>query len=118
MVLTPVLPHTLPTSQPGSGTAGSRSVRTYVMETYLSRTGVAELGVAVMQLRAAAAECTRAGTSVRYLLSLFIPEDEMCLHLVEAPSMEAIEDVARRAALTHDRIAEALVQPLAQRGQT
>jgi Protein of unknown function (DUF4242) len=58
--------------------------------------------------RAAAAALTRDGTEVRYLRSIFIPSDETCFHLFEAPSADAVDQVSRRAAFEYERIVEVI----------
>ena len=39
-------------------------------------------------------------------ISSFLPDDEVCLHLFEAPSADAVSEAMRRAALAVDRIVE------------
>jgi hypothetical protein len=48
---------------------------------------------------------------VSHLRSILVPGDETCFHLFESPSIEALEDVCRRAQLPFDRIVEA-VEPI------
>jgi hypothetical protein len=48
------------------------------------------------------------GTGVRYLRTTFLPGDETLLHVFEAASPEAVLEAAREAALTYDRIVEAV----------
>ena len=38
----------------------------------------------------------------------FVPGDEVVLHMFEAPSAEALDDAGRLAALSYDRIVEAV----------
>jgi hypothetical protein len=57
--------------------------------------------------RSAAEEASRAGTPVRYLRSIFVPQDEMCFHLLEAGSAEAVREVIGRAGFSPERIVEA-----------
>lgn len=57
--------------------------------------------------RSAAEVASRAGTPVRYLPSIFVPQDEMCFHLLEAVSAVAVREVIRRAGFSPDRIVEA-----------
>ena len=45
---------------------------------------------------------------MRFLRSVFVPEDETCFYLYEAASAEAVREAARRAALQSGRVAEAL----------
>jgi hypothetical protein len=44
------------------------------------------------------------GLAVWYLRSIVIPGDETCFHLFEAPSLEAVDEVARRATVRFERI--------------
>ena len=80
----------------------------YLVELYHPRSRVDQLTEASARLRAAAAELSREGTPVRYLRGLFLPEDETCLHLLEADSPEAVGEASRRAELAYDRIVEAV----------
>ena len=48
------------------------------------------------------------GTPVRYLRSLFVPDDETCFLLYEAASAEAVRETVRRAGLAFERITEAV----------
>ena len=54
----------------------------------------------------AAVELTAAGTPVRFVRSIFVPADETCLLLFEADSIDAVREVAQRAALPFDHVAE------------
>ena len=84
---------------------------TFVIETYLSRARASELEAVTARLRDAIAVLTidRAGTEspVRWLHSYFVPEDEVCLHILEAASAEAALEAGSRAGLTAERIVEA-----------
>lgn len=50
-------------------------------------------------------------TRVRYLGSLFVPEDEICLHLFEGPSAASVGTVCTRAGFSFERIVETLAWP-------
>lgn len=82
-------------------------VATYVIETYLSRTRHGELDAATSRLRAAVAAAAPIEGPVRHVRSFFVPEDEMCVHVVEAPSIETTREISRRAGLAPERIVEA-----------
>ena len=57
--------------------------------------------------RCAADHLAQAGTDVRYVRAIFVPEDELCLHLLDAASVEAAHDLIRQAGISPDRIVEA-----------
>jgi hypothetical protein len=61
--------------------------------------------------RAAADQLRREGTPVYYVRSIFIPEDETCIHLYRADSIEAVRAAAARATLHLERLAEAVGDP-------
>ena len=51
------------------------------------------------------------GIDVRYLRSIFVPEDETLFLLYEGASAAAVEDAVTRAALQCDRVLEAVTEP-------
>jgi hypothetical protein len=55
----------------------------------------------------AALEVAAEGSPIRYVTSVFVPADELCLHIFDAPSVETVRAVAQRAALDPLRIVEA-----------
>jgi hypothetical protein len=85
-------------------------VAEFVVELYVSRTDVAGVERGAERARLAAKQLTRAGTPVRYLRSIFVPQDETCLVLFEAASADAVRAAARRAALTFDRVVEVVAE--------
>jgi hypothetical protein len=76
----------------------------YLVESYQSRAGAKELDAVTERLRQAAAELSRSGSPVRYLRGLFVPEDELCLHLFEGVSVDAVRKALARAAVVYERI--------------
>jgi hypothetical protein len=82
-------------------------VAEYLLELYVSRTDGDAIERAAGRARTVSEELTREGTPVRYLRSIFVPEDETCFLLFGAPSMDAVKEVARRAALQFERISAA-----------
>ena len=54
--------------------------------------------------RGGARRWTRSGQAIRYVRSIFIPDDEVCLLLFEAGSAEIVGEAARRAGLDPERI--------------
>jgi hypothetical protein len=80
----------------------------YLVESHLALTRGPELAAAASRARRAAEVMSAEGTAVRHVRSTFLAEDEVCLHLFEAPSAEAAHEVSRRAAIAYDRITEAV----------
>jgi hypothetical protein len=87
----------------------------FLVELYVARLDDAAVARDADGAQAASAELTREGTPVRYLRSIFVPEDETCFVLYEAESAAAVREAALRAGLRFERIAEATVQ---SRGET
>jgi hypothetical protein len=84
------------------------SLRSYLAESYLPRIRRAELRDAARRARLAAEALAEEGVRVRHVRTSFLPDDEVCLHLFEAPSADAVSEAMRRAALAVDRIVEAV----------
>ena len=80
----------------------------FLAELYLPRTAAEAVDEARDRATTAAAELGAEGTSVRLDRTIFVPADELCLFLFEAPSIEAVRETARRAALSFEHIAEAV----------
>ena len=80
----------------------------FLVELYLSRSDGDAVQRDAEQAVLAAEQLTSEGTSVRYVRSLFVPDDETCFLLYEADSAEAVREAATRAELQFDRISEAV----------
>jgi hypothetical protein len=78
----------------------------YLVEAYTP----AQAGLAEIEQRArdAASQLSQAGTAVRYVRSLYVPEDEICFHLFDAPSFDAVRQASDVARLDAQRIVEAV----------
>jgi hypothetical protein len=79
----------------------------YLVELYVARRSPVPLE-AVRRARASASAMSRDGLQVRYLRSIFVPEDEICFLLFEAASPELVGEAGRRAALDDYRIVRAI----------
>ena len=75
----------------------------YVVERYRSRSDPDSLRAVADRLAAGARSATTLGY-VRYVHTIFVPEDETCLHLFEADSEADVRAVVRRAGLDVDRV--------------
>jgi hypothetical protein len=82
-------------------------VATYVIETFLPRTRAGGLEASTARLRTAVAAASTSEHPARHVRSFFVPEDELCFHVVEAPSIEATREISRQAGLSPERIVEA-----------
>ena len=78
----------------------------YLVESYLAASAAA---IEDARERARAVEDGRAG--IRYVRTTFVPGDEVVLHIFEAPSPEALHEAGQLAALSYDRIVEAVEEP-------
>ncbi|HXV56540.1 MAG TPA: nickel-binding protein [Gaiellaceae bacterium] len=77
----------------------------FLVELYVSCSDPAAGGLAE-RVRRAAAEVSAGGTPVGFLRSILVPEDETCLFLFEADSVDAVRAAARRAGLSVEHVAE------------
>lgn len=78
----------------------------FLVEFYASSSAGAALEHGAEQASIIAAELTREGTPVRYVRSIFVPEDETCFFLYESVSAENVREAACRAGVPFERIAE------------
>ena len=76
----------------------------FLAELYVSQSDIATVQQGAERARKAAEELSRTGPSVRYRRSIFVPEDETCFYLYEAPSIDAVREAAQRAGLRFERI--------------
>jgi hypothetical protein len=80
----------------------------YLIESYLPRSRAGELPAVVGRLRRATESLTAEGMPVEHLRSTFLPNDELCLHLLEAESAATVGEASRRAAIEPARVVPAL----------
>jgi uncharacterized protein DUF4242 len=74
----------------------------YTVELSLPQAGCADVQEVATRARAAA------GGGVRFLRSIFVPEDDTCFLLYEGPSAESVRAAAQRARLGVQRVEAAL----------
>jgi hypothetical protein len=86
-------------------------VKSYVAELQLDAGDPTELAAAGERARGAAEQLTREGVAVRWVRSVYVPEDETCLLVFEAPTPHAVDSAGRRAGLTYTRIVEGGREP-------
>ncbi|MBA3401156.1 MAG: DUF4242 domain-containing protein [Actinobacteria bacterium] len=81
--------------------------RRYLVEVYVPGHDVGELKHLAARAARAADELERQGRSIRYLRSIFVPEEEMCFHLYSAGSIVDVREASERAGVDPDRVAAA-----------
>ncbi len=80
----------------------------YLVETYLPRTQAHDARTVGRRARAAARQLSCEGAPVRYVRTTLLPDDEMCFHVFEAASEQAVAATCRRAGLESARIVPVL----------
>jgi hypothetical protein len=78
-------------------------VASFIIECYLAR-----YPAAMAEALARAQRAAELAHGISYLRTTYIPGDETCLHLFEAPSSQVLGEAARRAAIGSLRIVEAI----------
>jgi hypothetical protein len=80
----------------------------YLLETYEPRARTDELAEEAARARDTALRLEADGRRIRFVRSTFVPSDEIGVLVFEAESADAVGEVARRAAITYERIVEAI----------
>jgi hypothetical protein len=80
----------------------------FLVELYVASEDSAAVESGAERARAAAEKLADEGEAIRYVRTIFVPEDETCFFLYEAGSADAVREVALRAGLSSVRITEAL----------
>ena len=89
----------------------------YLVETYLGRGHAGERTARERRARSAAEQLAEEGTRINFDRSIYVPEDEICFFVFDAPSGREAALVAHRAGLDPLRVVEATGGPVAdQRG--
>lgn len=80
----------------------------FAVEVYTTGLGRPDLEALGARIQAASEDVVLEGEEVRYVESIFFPPDELCLHLFEGPSAEAVGKTSERAGLVAERVVEAV----------
>jgi hypothetical protein len=80
----------------------------YLVETYLSRGLAGERASRERRARSAAKQLAEEGTCINFDRSIYVPEDEICFFVFDAPSGRDAALAAQRAELDPIRVVEAL----------
>jgi hypothetical protein len=87
-------------------------VPSYLVETYLTRGQAGERDALERRARSAAEDLTQEGTRVRLERSIYVPEDEICFFVFDAPVGRDAALAAQRAGLDAVRVVEAIASEL------
>jgi hypothetical protein len=90
-------------------------VPSYLVETYLTRGQAGERSALERRARSAAEELTQQGTRVHLERSIYIPEDEICFFVFDAPVAREAALAAQRAGLDPVRVVEAIASDMEER---
>ncbi len=80
----------------------------YLVETYLARASAGERASRERRAQSTADELADEGTRVRFDRSIYLPEDEICFYVFQAPSGRDAALAAERAELDPIRVVEAI----------
>jgi hypothetical protein len=80
----------------------------YTVELRLPQGGWADVQEAAARARAVSEQMWREGERVRFLRSIFVPEDDSCFLLYEGPSAQSVRAAALRAKLGVRRVEAAV----------
>jgi hypothetical protein len=92
--------------------------RVFIVERYLPAVRHGELAAAVDRDQRAAEGITAAGVPVRHLFTIYVPSDESCFSLFDAPSADALREAQDRAGIGFERIVEAVQLPPMEQART
>jgi hypothetical protein len=81
-------------------------VPSYLVETYLARGRAGERVACERRARSAAEELAKGTSHVRFERSIYVPEDEICFFVFDAPSGRDAALAAERAELDSIRVVE------------
>lgn len=81
-------------------------MKSYVLELQLPAGDATDFAAANERARSAAEQLAGEGTAVRWIRSVYVPEESTCLLVFEAPTPAAVELAGRRAGLTYTRISD------------
>lgn len=80
----------------------------YLVETYLARGRAGERSARERRARSAAEELTKGRSRVTFDRSIYVPEDEICFFVFNAPSGRVAALAAQHALLDPLRVVEAI----------
>jgi hypothetical protein len=86
-----------------------RSASAFLVERYLSASAAEDLAASVGRVGRVCAQQGPGVIAVRYLQSVYLPAEDTCFCLFQAPSIDAVRAVNDAGQFPLDRIAEAVL---------
>ena len=83
-------------------------MKQFIVEVFTPRPSAGELATAARRARLAARSLSSTESDVRYVRATYVPQDEICFFVFDAPSDRLAALVAERAGLDPIRIVEAV----------
>lgn len=80
----------------------------YMVERELPGITMEQLAGAQQAAIATSERFTEEGTAVRYIRSMYVPEEAHCMCLFEAPDAATVEEVNKAANIPYTRVVEAM----------
>ncbi len=84
----------------------------FLVELYVAHDDVLTARTLARRAQGAAVELTSEGSPVRCVASVVVPDDETCLQLYQAPSIEVVREAVHRAGLRSEHISSATSTPM------
>jgi uncharacterized protein DUF4242 len=81
-------------------------VKQFLVEVFVPRSKADALAAAEQRAREAARRLSENAAEIRYVRATYVPEDETCFHVFDAPSAGAVAEASRLAGLGEGRIVE------------
>lgn len=88
----------------------------FLVELYVPNSDASAVAAEAERARRAADELSVEGATIRYVRSIFVPDEETCFFLFEAESSSVVSEAARRAALRFERVAHAVTTTATPKG--
>jgi hypothetical protein len=88
-----------------------KTMKTYMVERSLKGISMEQLGEAQKSAIDKAAQMTKAGMSVSYLHSTFVPNDGRCMCMFQANDARDVERLNRDCNIPFDKVTEAMHLP-------
>jgi mycothiol synthase len=83
----------------------------YLIEVYIPRARAHEADSTGRRIRAAIDALPGADVEIRFVRTMFLPEDETCFHIVDAPSRAEVQHLCKSAGLSSIRVVSAIEGP-------